>query len=90
VAGPVGAAGPLLGRVASFDAGRGLGTVTADEGTVYDFHATAIADGTRRIDVGHPVSFTVAPGHRGRYEVRLLVALGSGEGESTPSHQRPA
>jgi cold shock CspA family protein len=73
VDGPVPVAGPLLGRVASFDADRGLGTVTADDGTAYGFHATAIADGSRRIEVGAPVAFTVSPGHRGRYEARSIV-----------------
>jgi cold shock CspA family protein len=75
VAGPVPAAGPRLGRVASFDATRGLGTVEDDEGTAYGFHATAIADGTRRIAVGTPVSFTVAPGHGGRCEARSLLPV---------------
>jgi cold shock CspA family protein len=75
MAGPVPTAGPRLGRVASFDAPRGLGTVEDDEGTTYGFHATAIADGTRRIDVGVPVVFTVAPGHGGRCEVRSLVTV---------------
>jgi hypothetical protein len=50
-----------------------LGTVEDDEGTTYGFHATAIADGTRRIDVGAVVTFSVAPGHGGRDEVRSLV-----------------
>lgn len=71
--GPASTAGPHLGRVASFDAIRGLGTVTDDGGDAYDFHATAIADGTRRIDVGTAVSFTLAPGHRGRYEARAVA-----------------
>jgi cold shock CspA family protein len=75
VAGPVPTAGPRLGRVASFDPTRGLGTVEDDRGTTYGFHATAIADGTRRIDVGAPVTFTVAPGHGGRCEARSLVAV---------------
>ena len=77
MAGPAPFAGPHLGRVTSFDRARGLGTITDDDGAVYDFHATAIADGTRRIDVGTPVSFTLSPGHRGRYEARSLVALSS-------------
>jgi cold shock CspA family protein len=74
VAVPVVAAGPLLGRVTAFDATRGFGTVTDDTGAAYDFHATAIADGTRRVDVGAAVSFMLAPGHRGRYEARALVS----------------
>ena len=72
---PVPTAGPRLGRVASFDAARGLGTVEDDAGTTYGFHATAIAGGTRRIDVGAAVTFTVAPGHGGRCEARSLVPV---------------
>ena len=49
--------------------------MTASGDVTYGFHATAIADGTRRIDEGAAVVFTVAPGHRGRYEARSLVAL---------------
>ena len=79
--GPAPAAGPLLGRVASFDADRGLGTVAAETGGEYAFHATAIADGSRRIEVGARVAFTVAPGRRGRYEACSVVPV---------SHQRPA
>ena len=75
MAGPVPTAGPRLGRVASFDAARGLGTVEDDAGTTYGFHATAIAGGTRRIDVGVAVTFTVAPGHGGRCEARSLVPV---------------
>ncbi len=72
MAGPVPAAGPHFGRVASFDATRGLGTVADDTGAVFGFHATAIADGTRRIELGAVVAFTVSPGHRGRDEARSL------------------
>jgi CspA family cold shock protein len=80
VGGPVPAAGPHSGRVASFDPTRGLGTVTDEAGTPFDFHATAVADGSRTIAVGTAVTFTLAPGHGGRYEARSLV----------PSHQRPS
>jgi cold shock CspA family protein len=72
---PVPSTGPHHGRVTSFDPGRGLGVVAEDAGDVLDFHATAIADGSRTIDVGTEVSFSVAPGHRGRYEARSLVPL---------------
>jgi cold shock CspA family protein len=58
--------------VTSFDATRGLGTVTDDHGASFGFHATAIADGSRAIDVGTEVIFTVVPGHRGRYEARSI------------------
>jgi cold shock CspA family protein len=67
------AAGLHRGRVASFDARRGLGVVADDDGTEFAFHASAIADGSRRIEEGTTVSFTVAPAHRGRYEARTLV-----------------
>ena len=77
MADPAPTAGPRHGRVASFDPARGLGSVHDDAGAVYAFHATAIADGSRRIEVGTAVSFVVAPGHRGRYEARSLVAAPS-------------
>jgi cold shock CspA family protein len=71
--GPVPPHRPFLGRVTSFDARRGLGTVTDVDGDSYDFHATAIGDGSRRIDPGTDVSFVVRPGHRGRYEAGALT-----------------
>ena len=46
-------------------------------GAAFDFHATAIVDGSRRIAVGTEVSFVVAPGHRGRYEARGLTRVDS-------------
>ena len=84
---PVPSAGIHLGRVTSFDPARGLGRVTveaggADAGNVadeaYDFHATAIADGSRTIDVGTQVTFVVTPGRRGRYEAGSLVPASGG------------
>jgi cold shock CspA family protein len=73
-----------LGRVTSFDPRRGWGTVTAagaaaatpfdSAATEFDFHATAIADGTRDIALGAEVSFLVVPGHRGRYEAGSITA----------------
>jgi cold shock CspA family protein len=73
--GPVPSTGPHRGRVASFDPGRGLGEVKDEDGTGYGFHATAIADGSRRIEVGTAVVFTVSPGHGGAYEARSLLAI---------------
>ena len=58
----------MLGRVAEFDEHVGLGVVESDEGTRYPFHCTQIADGTRTIPVGAPVSFEVKPGPLGRWE----------------------
>jgi cold shock CspA family protein len=84
VGSPVPTAGPRHGRVTAFDPTRGLGTVDDDDGTAYGFHATAIADGSRRIEVGTTVVFTVSPGHRGLYEARSLVPV-----SSWGSHHRP-
>jgi cold shock CspA family protein len=81
--GPVSSAGPQRGRVASFDPARGLGTVEGSDGTSFGFHATAIADGTRRIAVGRAVVFSVCPGHRGHYEARSLMALDALDPPST-------
>jgi cold shock CspA family protein len=56
--------------VAAFEADRGLGVVTDADGASFDFHCTAITDGTRSIEVGTAVSFVVRPGRRGRLEAR--------------------
>jgi len=72
---PASPPGPRRGRVDSYDAGRGLGVISADDGATYDFHATAIADGSRAIAAGTPVIFTVAAGHGGRYEARAVSPL---------------
>jgi len=61
------------GVVAAFDEERGLGTVVDDDGDELPFHCTAIADGTRRIDVGRRVAFAVTPGHLGRWEATAIV-----------------
>jgi cold shock CspA family protein len=66
------AAGLRHGRITSFDRTRGLGTVVDESGTSFGFHATAIADGSRNIEVGASVAFTVSPGHRGLVEARSL------------------
>jgi cold shock CspA family protein len=59
--------------VATFDADRGLGTLSTDGGRELPFHCTAIADGTRRIAVGAAVVFVVVPGALGRTEARGIV-----------------
>jgi cold shock CspA family protein len=76
----MGAPALRLGQVAWYDGRRGLGVVADAEGEEYDFHATAIADGTRTIVAGTRVSFLVSAGHRGRYEARALTAIGSTAG----------
>ena len=55
-----------------FDAVIGLGTVEGDDGRLYPFHCTQIADGSRSIDPGTSVEFEVAAGHLGRWEAVAL------------------
>jgi hypothetical protein len=61
--------------VASFDPRRGLGEVNDEDGTSYGFQATAVVDGSRHIEVGASVVFTISPGHRGLYEARSLTPV---------------
>ena len=75
MAGPAPSDGPHRGHVTSFDPARGLGAVEEDGGTSYGFHATAVADGSRRIEVGATVVFTISPAHRGLYEARALTPV---------------
>ena len=62
----------MTGQVRAFDEGRGAGEIVGDDGTAYPFHCTAIADGTRTIAVGTRVSFSVVPGHGGRWEAAAV------------------
>ncbi|MFK8026068.1 MAG: cold shock domain-containing protein [Ilumatobacter sp.] len=45
------------GTVTAFDAAVGLGTIESDEGEPFGFHCIEIADGSRDIAPGTPVSF---------------------------------
>jgi cold shock CspA family protein len=91
VAGPIPSAGPHHGRVTSFDHTRGLGRVAESDDTDYPFHATAIADGSRDIEVDTAVVFTVAPGHRGHFEARALSPAAAAQpAEKPPSAPAPA
>jgi cold shock CspA family protein len=58
----------MLGVVATFDDQKGYGTLRQPDGVEVFFHCTRIADGTRTIDVGAPVTFDLVPGHHGRDE----------------------
>jgi cold shock CspA family protein len=64
------------GAVSAFDDQRGLGTVEDASGSGFDFHCTAITDGTRHIDVGTTVLFALRPGHLGRIEASEVQPLG--------------
>ncbi len=63
------------GTVVAFDEHQGLGKVRAADGQELFFHCTAITDGSRRIDVGTAVAFTVVPGHRGTWEAAEVQPL---------------
>jgi CspA family cold shock protein len=58
------------GTVVEFDAEVGLGVVESD-GMLFSFHCIEIADGSREIAVGTPVSFDVLVKF-GRYEAASL------------------
>ena len=61
--------------MSEFDPHRGLGVVTADDGTTFPFHCTQLADDSRAIDVGAPVEFVVMPGGIGRWEAGAIIKL---------------
>jgi len=63
---------PREGSVVEFDEHRGLGTIVDADGVRYPFHCTQIADGTRRVDKGAAVRFTVRPGGLGRWEAAAV------------------
>jgi cold shock CspA family protein len=60
------------GTVTEFDDPKGWGTVTSDDGVEHFFHCSAIADGTRTIEVGTVVTYDVVPGRLGRWEAASL------------------
>jgi cold shock CspA family protein len=67
---------PLLGHVTSFDDPRGIGVVQSGDRR-FDFHCTAITDGTRHIAEGTAVAFTVDAGHLGRLQASSVRPLGA-------------
>ncbi|MBW8827426.1 MAG: cold shock domain-containing protein [Acidobacteria bacterium] len=69
------------GRVTAFDEAAGYGTIAADDGTEVFFHCVAIADGTRSIQPGTPVTFGVVPGHLGRWEASAIRPNLPGSGQ---------
>ena len=78
----------MTGTVTAFDERRGLGEITADDGTTYPFHCTAIADGTRTIAVGTAVEFEVVPGQLGRWEAAAITSPSASEMRSAPRARR--
>lgn len=66
----------VVGQVEAFDVARGLGSVVDHRGRVLAFHCTAIADGSRHIEVGTVVAFRAVPGNLGQLEAAGLVDIG--------------
>lgn len=62
----------MNGTVTQFDGAAGLGVVTAEAGDEFRFHCVEIADGTRTIDVGARVEFTLLA-KLGAYEAACLT-----------------
>lgn len=63
----------MRGVVTTFDDPRGLGEVTSEDGVTHSFHCTAIADGSRTIDEGTPVTYEVVAGRMGRWEAARIT-----------------
>lgn len=55
----------MNGIVTAFDEYVGLGVVQTEDGKTYPFHCTQIADGTRTVAIGAPVTFVVIARHKG-------------------------
>lgn len=65
----------LAGVVEEFDGHRGLGTVATAGGERYRFHCTAVADGSRHVEVGVAVRFSLAGAHGGTVEARDVAPV---------------
>lgn len=48
-----------IGQVVAFDAHAGLGDIQDQQGMVWPFHCVSLSDGSRIVDVGTQVTFTV-------------------------------
>lgn len=74
---PGGAPSPGVARatVIDFDESRGLGSARSDAGDVYSFHCSALADGTRAVEVGTVVFFRICGALAGEFEARDLVKV---------------
>ena len=65
--------GTATGTVTEFDDPKGWGTVITAAGVEHPFHCSAIADGSRFIEVGTAVTFSVVPGPLGRWEAASIT-----------------
>ncbi|MGB6059711.1 MAG: hypothetical protein WBF71_15765 [Microthrixaceae bacterium] len=66
-----------VGTILEFDDDSGLGTVRDQaDGSAFDFHCTAIVDGSRHIDADVEVTFDLRATHGGRIEASQIVPRG--------------
>lgn len=61
----------MQGTVAACEA-DGWGVVHDSDGFDHVFHSTAIADGSRSVEVGTDVYFDLTPGRQGRWEATAI------------------
>lgn len=66
----------VSGTVEQFDVEAGLGVIALDGDESVGFHCTAIADGTRTIDVGVRVGCSRRLGHLGGVEAVDIERVG--------------
>lgn len=64
-----------FGTIAEFEEPVGLGVLREIDGTRHSFHCTAIADGSRNIQVGAEVIFRLVAARAGRREATDIVML---------------
>lgn len=60
------------GVVEQFDEFVGLGIVERDDGAIFEFHCIELADGSRTIEAGTPVTFGLLC-KLGRYEAKAVT-----------------
>ncbi|MEL6982293.1 MAG: hypothetical protein AAFO29_07705 [Actinomycetota bacterium] len=65
--------GVARGVVTDFDVEVGLGTIVDADQVMWPFHCTAIADGSRTIEVGVEVTFDRTWGGPGRWEAASVT-----------------
>jgi cold shock CspA family protein len=75
----------VQGSVKTFDVDRGLGILETLDGEHLAFHATAIADGSRKIAVGERVVARRAPTHGGTFEAVSITPAAGAADERSPS-----
>ena len=71
---------PRLGVVHDYDKERGIGAVPSENGVLFGFHSTQIADGSRQIAPGSAVAFRLAAAVGGRFEAFGLTATAGARG----------